>query len=63
MLLLLAVISWELVHVLRHLKQEKFSLRRGMTSAILETLKPKGYLLAMWAGALNKQKCGLFVQS
>ena len=27
-----------------------------MTSAILETLKPKGYLLATYARALNKQR-------
>lgn len=42
--------------VLPHLKQENSVWRREKTSAILEALKPKGYLFATYAGALNKQR-------
>lgn len=50
------VMNWKLAGVLLHLKQENSGWKRRMTSAILETSKPKGYLLATYARALNKQR-------
>lgn len=51
-----SVINWQLVGVLPHLKQRNSVWRRGITSAILESLEPEGYLFATYAGALNKQR-------